>query len=266
MNWLPSFLIAAITGLLGLCCSGFLGRAYVTWFRPSSIALSNDYAVLFCALLGGGAALMIGLLIARLSRFAFLRTLACAWTAVFAICGGILWLLWTRADFAPQAAGDPWQLEVEIRLPADERTDPRSSAAKASFTLASVIQNVRCNQRDGVLGLNEARLENGRWIIPAAAPVFTSSAPCEITAQLGGRDIAKFIVPLPARPGVQDEQWSHWTPTSPDSRPSYRFRVRRTPPPPRKSAAEYARERLATPKGKLDVIPPMPASDPARFR
>ena len=99
MNWLRSFVIALLTGALGLFCSGFLGRAYAEWFQRASAPLTKDYTVFFCALVGGAASLVIGLVIARISRFPFIRTLACAWTAVFAISGGVLWTLWTRADF-----------------------------------------------------------------------------------------------------------------------------------------------------------------------
>ena len=272
MKWLLSLLIAAITGILGLFTIGFLGRAYVTWFHYSSIRLTNDYMVLFFALIGGGVSFVIGLVISRISPFPFIRTLACAWTAVFAISGIGLALLWTRADFATQPDGDRAELDVEIRLPADQNTDPRQIAGKASCTVASIILNTRCNDRDGALKINEARSENGHWIIPGLVPVVTTTAPCVIHAQLGGKDLVEFTVPLSAQRDTREGQWSNWAaqslagqPAPPDSKASYRFRLRRPPPPPKKSASEYYRERMAAPTGKLDVVPPMPSAPPPRF-
>jgi hypothetical protein len=99
------------------------------------------------------------------------------------------------------------------------------------------VNHVQRKSETGELKLKEARQENGRWIIPGSVEVFTMRGKRSISAQLGGKYVAGFLVPLPARPGKKFEEWSDWQPrprqgTWPDTNPSYRFRVQRVIPPP----------------------------------
>ena len=106
MSRLHTFSIAALTGILGLGCSSFLGFAYVSWYQASRSALSNNLNVLIVAVAGGAASLALGFVVSRLSKFAFVRTLAWAWTAVFAVSGAILAVLMMNAHL-PAYSSEP---------------------------------------------------------------------------------------------------------------------------------------------------------------
>lgn len=113
MTRLQSFAIACLTGFIGLLCSSFLGFAYVSWYQATRSPLSNNLFVLFVALAGGVAAFVLGLALSQSIKFAFIRTLACAWTAVFVISLIVLAALMLRPDF-PGAKTDPQPAPVPM--------------------------------------------------------------------------------------------------------------------------------------------------------
>lgn len=105
---LQSLAIACLTGILGLLCFGFLGFAHASWYHATRSPLSNQLQVLLVALAGGGASFVIGLTCAQCIKAAFIRSLAIAWTAVFAVSLAILAALMLRSDFpASKVAPQP---------------------------------------------------------------------------------------------------------------------------------------------------------------
>jgi hypothetical protein len=125
-------------------------------------------------------------------------------------------------------------------LPVGEPRPAASPDTKSSLTLGSVINHVQRKSKKGELKVAEARLEGNRWIIPGSVFLFTTRGMRSIDAEIDGKSIGGFIIPLPARPGTKYEQWSDWEPQPPagsppwpNDKPSYRFRVvREIPPPP----------------------------------
>jgi hypothetical protein len=98
---------------------------------------------------------------------------------------------------------------------------------------------VQRKSRDGKLKFAEARLENGRWVIPAEVLLFTMRGHRSIDFAMGDRSFGGFLIPLPARPGKKFQQWSDWFPNPPpgrppwpDTEPSCRFRLQQILPPP----------------------------------
>jgi hypothetical protein len=124
---------------------------------------------------------------------------------------------------------------------------------KASLTIGSVVNHRQRASWDGELRVKDARLENGRWIVPGSVYLFTVRGMRSIDARTGGKSIGGFIVPLPGRPGRKFEEWSQWEPRPPagrpawpDTNPSYRFRVQRIePPPPPPDPEQVEAERFA---------------------
>ena len=92
---------------------------------------------------------------------------------------------------------------------------------------------------NGALFVDDARLEDGRWIVPGAVPVFTSRGGRLLDIGTGGHSMAGFLVPLPRYPWQAHRQWSAWLPSAAPGQPplpdqfTYRFKVIRKSEPVR---------------------------------
>ncbi len=267
MKILLSLLSVLIAGVVGLLTSGMVASAYVDWYRVSSFEGGSGYLVMGMALLGGVVSVFVGLAVAVFfalsGRPVFWRSVLFSCGPIIALGGLVAGIFYLLADFPPTIGGEELRLEVEIRLPAEWKTHPSEMAGDPEFVLGSVANHTQRTSEYGELKLDRARLESGRWIVPAAVPLFTSRGKRSIDAKIGGRRIAEFIVPLPAHPGPAYEQWSGWGPQPPEGSPpwpdtmsSYRFRVQRIPPPPPpETEAEYQSRKEAEEQAAFDAIP-----------
>lgn len=260
MRWFICFLVAALSGLVGLLSAGFAAAGYAQWYHVSTREGAAGFFVIGVAILGGLASFALGCVIALRVSPRFWR--AFGWSASLVLGGTGLATLgfYLFADVPPTLDGTELRLEVEICLPASESRP----TGEAEFTLGSVVNGVRRSARRGEWKLDQARQENGRWIVPAEAFLFTTRGLRVITVELGDRMVAGFTVPLPARPGLAYQQWSGWLPRPPsgssqwpDSKPSFRFRVQRIPPPPPPpTQAELEAQEEAAAQAKFDAIAP----------
>jgi hypothetical protein len=244
MGWLASIGIALLSGVLGVVCAGIVAAACVSWYRISSFEGGSGYFVVAIAFLGGVAGFIIGLAMARVVAAGagpgFLRALGLSSATVIGIAAIAALICWQLADIPPRINGQYLNLEVEIRLPAGETNSPASVSGDSHLHLGSLLGHTRRKSETGQLNLADARFEDGRWIIPGSVHLFTMRGKRMFDADLGGKQVAGFVVPLPARPGKRYEQWSGWQPQPrpgyppwPDTESSYRFRVvRQIPPPP----------------------------------
>ena len=243
MSWSASMVVGLLSGALALVCAGFVANACVSWYRVSSFEGASGYFVIGIALVGGLAGLLLGIVTSRLVAASaapgFLRSLGVSCAAVVAVAGAAGGLAWLLADIPPEVDGRELQLEVEVRLPAGETTAPAQLAGDAYISLAAASGGTVRASRRGELAVAEARIEGGRWIVPGSVTVFTTRGQRVLDVVLGSETRAGFLVPLPGRPGTRFAQWSDWlphppagSPPWPDSKCSYRFRVRPIEPPP----------------------------------
>ncbi len=256
MNWLLSILIAVLSGALGLFSAGFIMNACVKWYRISSFEGGSGYAVIFTAIGGGIAGLIIGLMAARLVAAGvspgFLKGLGCAWGAILVLSVVAVALCRLLADVPPTIDGQELNLEVELRLPVGE-TDSIITT-ESYLDLNSILNHRQRNSRRGELRPAEAKIVDGRWTIPGSVFLYTGRGQRALGISFDGKTQAGFLVPLPARPGKKFEQWSDWLPRAmskdqpwPETKMSYRFRVQRIqPPPPEPDPAVVEAEQFAT--------------------
>ncbi len=238
MSWLRTVPVAILSGLAGALTTGAVAAAWADWHRVGSGDGEAVVLVGAAVLLGLVAGVVPGLVVARRLRpgGGFLKASAISCTLIFATGGLAVAALYLLADFPPTLGGRELALDVEIRLPAGW-PDPASTKAEAAqFLLGVVSGGTRRSWRHGRLDLAQARVEEGRWIVPAEALLFSSRTPRTIEARLGDLSTGGFILPLPAKPGRENEQWSGWFPQPPPGQPpwpaseaSFRFRVRRLP-------------------------------------
>ena len=64
MTWLVSVLVALICGVVGLFLGGFIANSCVTWYQISSREGESGYFVIFIAIGGGIAGLILGFIAA----------------------------------------------------------------------------------------------------------------------------------------------------------------------------------------------------------
>jgi hypothetical protein len=268
MSWLASIGIALLTGILGLLCGGFLGNACVRWFRISGFEGGSGYAVIAIALVGGIVGLVLGLVASRIvaagAAPGFLKGLGCASGSVLALAALITSVCWALADIPPTIDGHELMLEVEIKLPVGTTNSPALGAGESHLNLGSLSGHIRRKVHGGTLNPAAARLENGRWIVPGEVHVFTMRGKRALDIRLNGEEVLGFLVPLPARPGTSFEEWSQWGPRPPagypawpDSKPSYRFRVKQIlPPPPGPSHEDIEAKEAAEEKARFEAMDP----------
>ena len=240
MNWFVTITIGLLTAALGAFLAGCVAVAAVAWYRISGFEGLSGYFVGAIGLLGGVAGLIIGLVTARKvaasAAPAFFMGLGLSCGIVVGIAGVAALISWVLADIPPKMDGKDLDLAVQIRLPIGETILPGSVAGDSYLTLGSVnpLTHVQRRSGRGVLLVSEAKLVNGRWIIPGSMYIFTTRGKRSMEVVVGGKLCAGFIVPLPGRPGLKHEQWSEWLPRSgqdgkpwPETEYSYRFRVQR---------------------------------------
>lgn len=241
MNWGLSILAALLSGTAGLFAAGWVTSLHAGWHQLPNREGSVGYLVVFMALLGGIAAFIAGLVAARVvaagADAGFLKAAGCGLGLVAASTGLILLASRLTADIPPTIDGRTLVLEVELRLPAGA-VPPREREGSPRFELGSVVGGTRRAFVHGTLHPDRAREEDGRWIVPASAELFTSRGQRVIEARLGEECLGRFLVPLPGHPGKEHETWSEWTPRPrpgdppwPETEPSFRFRVQTDPEP-----------------------------------
>ncbi|MCB9824503.1 MAG: hypothetical protein H6826_04025 [Planctomycetes bacterium] len=237
MGWVLVLLVALLTGGVGLLLGGVVMAACVRWFRVSSFEGKSGYAIVAMALLGLIVGFLVGLITALTlpadASLPFLRALGIAVGLVAGAAGLAALVARLMADVPPRLDGRELLLDVEVRLPAGQTQLPDIPADQAYVELGALKGRVRRRAVRGPLRLDEARLEDGRLVVPGSADVFTSRGKRVLMVQLGEEPMMGFLVPLPARPRREHLSWSGWLPQPkppaapwPDDKASFRFRVR----------------------------------------
>jgi hypothetical protein len=240
MTWLVSILVAFICSVLGLLLGGFIANSCVSWYQISSREGESGFFVIFIAIGGGIAGLILGLIVARLIAWnygpGFGQELLGALATVLFVSGFTAMMCRVLADIPPTINGRELTLEVEFRFPNTFGSDrPPTSDGDWQFTFASHSGQSRRKYRDGTIQSHAARHENGHWIVPTQVELFTERGGRSVN--LSPRDATEvmgFMLPLPARPNAVFEQWSDWLPRQqangqpwPSDKMSCRFRVQK---------------------------------------
>lgn len=240
MHWLVYFLASLPAAAVGLVCGGFVASKCVRWYRISSFEGGSGYFVVFMALLGAAAGLITGLVTAGVMKpdgaAAHWGMAGTAAGAVLVIAAFILMSCRLMADIPPRLGGRELLLEVEIKLPAGMKPPPAGDTKDHTLTLHSVAGRTVRKSKSGQWLPELARLEDGRWIVPGSAHLFTERGNRSLSVRLHAEDVIGYLIRLPARPGRKYLEWSEWGPRPrpphppwPESKPSYRFRIQPVP-------------------------------------
>ncbi len=244
MTWFISAVVALFSGLFGLILAGFIATLCVSWFNISSREGASGYFVVFIALCGGIAGLVLGFVTARLIASiygpGFGKELMGSLGAVILSAGLAALICRLLADIPPTLDGRELILEVEFRLPDTLDSEiPPTRTGDWRFTFASISGNTQRRSIEGTIHADRERFENGRWIVPTEAEIFTQRGRRSVTLfRSSSTEVMGFILPLPANPDSKFEQWSDWIPREqaggqpwPSDKMSCRFRVKKVPDP-----------------------------------
>jgi hypothetical protein len=234
MSWIASLAVALVTAAAGLVLGGYLASLAVGWYRVSSFEGGAGYFVVGFALLGLVAGLVIGLVTCRaiapalhLGAWKALLASQGALVVLAAIVGGTARLV---ADVPPTLDGRKLLLAVEIRWPASVTTSPATDTTPRHVRLFSVSGHTARNSREGALWREDARREDGHWIVPGAVELYTSRGERMLVVEPQPDGAKGWLVPLPGHPGRTQLEWSAWIPRTRDGVPlpdgfTMRFRV-----------------------------------------
>lgn len=245
MIWTWTVLAALLGAVVGGIGGLLVSDRCVKWYAISSREGASGYYMIVMALFGAVGGLVVALVAAIVAA----RSEATAnWLQVPIGVGAVvaalaLWLLvaWLGhlSRLEPAPPGPPKDIEFEIMLPAGEAQRPTWTADQASLELVAVGGRGRQfgSQKSG-FDLAAARLENGRWVLPARVELFSGANSQCVNLILGDRRDG-FWPELWRRPmKVACQSWTDWTPTNhgliadgkaipPDlSKTRYRFRFR----------------------------------------
>ena len=234
MSWPATLAVALVTAAVGLVLGGYLASLAVGWYRVSSFEGGSGYFVVVFALLGFGVGLVVGLVTCRaitpalhLGAWQAFLASQVGIVALAAIVGGIARL---AADVPPTLGGRKLLLAVEIRWPASVTTSPATDTTPRHLRLFSVSGHTARNSREGALWPEDARREDGHWIVPGAVELYTSRGERMLVVEPQPEGAKGWLVPLPGHPGRAQLEWSPWVPRSRDGVPlpdgfTMRYRV-----------------------------------------
>lgn len=229
MSWLSSFSVGALTALMAGTAGGFIAVGCVDWYRISSFEGRSGYFVISIILLSAFFGFFAGLIVSRFFG-GYLAGLGAASATVLGLAGVSAWIAWGLADIPPTINGHVLNLVVEARLPRGAEKPPVLEGKQHIwFERGPRFGPARASQA-GVLDTANARFEDGRWVVPGSAYIFTTRNSRSLAIQLDDMSAIGFELHFPGHPGPKYKQWSSWLPDAeipnwPDSQMSYRFRI-----------------------------------------
>lgn len=235
MGWFASIVVGLITAAATMLAAGYVANLAAGWYRVTSFEGASGYFVVGLALVGLIVGLIIGLVAARYVAGSadpgFLKALGLALAVALgavALVGGVARL---NADVSPRFRGQEVTLAVEFRWPEGQEPPPAADSVEWFLRLSAASGRTLRASHTGPLWREDARLEDGRWIVPGAVDLFTGRGDRVIDVAPQGVIPNGFIIPLPGRPGAAHLAWSEWLPRPREGLPAaaggitYRFRV-----------------------------------------
>ncbi len=243
MSWIGISGVAVLTAIVCGLVSGIVASLGVDWYHVSSFEGSSGFLVIFIILAGVIGGLLLGGVIAGVVAStanpgfgkALGYSLATVVVTAILTTGGLR----AMADVPPTIKGEELMLLVEVRWPASQQTTPASDPIVRTLELGILSGNVQRLSRQGPLWMEDARREDGRWIVPGAVELFTNQGTRVIKVSPTIPGAFALLLPMNGTPGKRDLQWSRWLPTAhgtagpTDFGLTYRFKVIRRSQPSR---------------------------------
>lgn len=267
MNWFLSILIGLLTAVVGLFSTGYLASLNVRWYRISSFEGGSGYYVVFLALLGGIAGLVVGVVCSRViavwTEPTFPKGLGFAVGSMLALVFAIGVVCWLAADFPPEMDGKSVELAIEVKAPRRLQF-PITVEEYGAHAYIDLNSRKRTTQAD--LRLDEAREVDGQWIVTATVPLRTSARDKRLRAYFNKDNDAFFPLPRLAHPTAKDLEWSGWIEAMwnfgngrPDAENAFHMRYKVQviePPPPPEPVADQEARAVAAEQAAFEALAP----------
>ena len=235
MSWGSSIFLGILTAIVGALASGLVASRATDWYNISGFeagAAAFLFGFVFLGLIGG---FTIGVTASRVMGAGvnpgFLKVLGASngiLLGLVAVVGVSARLL---ADVPPTIDGEELILAVEFRWPEGHATSPASLPGDPAIRLGTLTRGrVMRKSSRGPLWTADARLVDGRWVVPGAVEIFTTRGKLMLAAELDEKTTHGFLIPLSGSPSKKDFEWTEWYPqTRPGVTPpngfTYRYRV-----------------------------------------
>ncbi len=219
MSWLWMSLAGVTGSIVGGSGMLMMALASVRWHRITSFEGASGYFVIGLMLTGMIIGLLVGIGSARIVQASgrpewWIQLLAAA-IAVAVLVGIATLMSYLRVDSVPTHRGKAMAIEWEIRLPRQHTDRPDWPDAELRLQLVATRGGGRrpSAAHDAEFDRAAFRQEDGQWILPARAPVFTGRGVFCVNLTMGGRDDG-FWPSFGPRPHAHDWVWSGWHTTN----------------------------------------------------
>jgi hypothetical protein len=232
MSWLSSIAVGVLTAVVGAIVGGTIATFAADWYRIPSREGASGYYVVGFILLAIVVGFIVGLVVSRTIAGrpdpGFLKALGWSQLIMLGAIGVIGGVARLAADVGPTIGGKEVLVNVEFRWPKGQ--EPPPATEQWWLELASVSSHVQRNSEQGPAWREDARLEDGYWIVPAAVNLYTSRGDRTLMLRPDGILPMGYVAPIPAWPGKKDLEWTEWYPTQKKGGPpppnEFRFRYR----------------------------------------
>jgi hypothetical protein len=241
MSWLSTAAVAVIAAAVGCVLSGYVATQAVRWYHVSGFEGGSGYFVLGMGLLGLVGGLVIGVVASRIvyatANPSFIKAFGASVSAVVVIVGLVGGVSRLMADVPPTIDGEELMILVEAKYPATQKESPATIPGISSLTLGSVSGGTQRKAEKGSLWKEDARLEDGRWVVPGAVDLFTERGDRVLDIALNDSIKSGFLTRIPRRPGKEYLEWSEWYPRDGKGGPVkdtgvvYRYRLQKASVP-----------------------------------
>jgi hypothetical protein len=235
MSWLTILAVAVLTAIFSALLSGIVASLGVEWYHVSSFEGKSGFLVIFIILAGLIGGLLLGGVTAGVVAAGadpgFGKALGISLLIVLIAASVTAGTMRALADVPPTLDGEQLMLLVEVRWPASQMTSPAKDPVYRTLELGILSGSVQRLTRQGPLWMEDARMEDGRWIVPGAVELFTNRGARVIQVQPIIPGSYGLMLPMDATPTTRDLQWSAWLPRmnagsgSSDDGFSYRYKV-----------------------------------------
>ena len=204
MSWGTSLAVGFLSAIIAAVAAGLVTYGCTVWYRVES--MEAGFTTIIIGLLGLIAGFIMGVVSARVSGN-FWQGLGCSAAIILVLAGVAALFGRIGGEVAPTIGGEQLMLEVELKCPRGWTPGNR----EAEWNPLS-IDHTSGKGVYGCLAWDRARQdEQGRWIVPGGIWLFSSRQNRRVQITVCRKAEVAFRLPLPARPGTKDEDWTPWT-------------------------------------------------------
>ena len=259
MNWFASIGVGVLSAPIVGIVAGTATLLALDWLRVSLREGAAGFFIVAMTLFATFVGLVVGIMLARgvfITAPTFGKSFGLTVGSCFVISLVGLGIAGLFADPPPRVDGRPLDLAFELRMPVGVTVAYDAQAAAQPYATIIKLSN---GESAGfhTLQLDQARVEDGRQIIPGLIAITTRTSRKMLNIYLDDARSLLFDLSFPGTPRPADFEWTPWREAAykagtskPSSESAYAVRtvVRKVPPPPTQAelqAQEDAKQEAA---------------------